>query len=627
MNNSGFKRLEDYGVIGNLETCALVGKDGSIDWCCLPYMHSPSVFGAILDVVRGGAFQISPKDGFKAGQAYVGTSNVLKTTFDSASGSVNLIDFMPVIREDDKAGPGQTRALLRNVQCIRGSVRMALDFSPRFDYGRVLPEFDPIEGGLAAKGGGLNLFLQSPAKLDLSQGAARGSFNLKEGESYWFALVFGWHHHRFLERKECEELLDKTVRYWIEWLHASKISRPLLKGPWHDLVIRSALVLKLLSNSRTGAIAAAPTTSLPETLGGMRNWDYRYSWLRDASFTIQAFEHMGHIREALNYFKWLKSVCYSEGKGGNLDNIKIVYSLHGEDIPEERNIDYLSGYMNSSPVRVGNAASAQRQLDIYGEIVNTFYMAKDYEKSVISTYWEFIRAIADYVCSVWDKEDSGIWEFRIPKGHLTHSKLMCWVALDRSIGLAKQYKLQGSVEKWKEMSETIRKAILERGFSMKLNSFVQSFDSEQLDATSLLIPVLGLLSPKDPKVLGTIDALENHLSNDGLLYRYAGDDGIPGKEGTFTLCSFWMVEALALSGEVDRAEQTFLKILKYKSPLGLFSEEIDPRFQLQIGNYPQAISHIGLINAALYLGNAQRREGRGPKLMGEEKPKEGSEET
>ncbi|MFP5212552.1 MAG: glycoside hydrolase family 15 protein [Acidobacteriota bacterium] len=606
---SDFKRIEDYGIIGNLETSALVGNDGSIDWLCLPDVDSASVLAAILDPEKGGRFFISPVSPRSSRQSYIDRTNVLVTTFRTSEGEVELTDFMPVLRK----GESGHRAVMRRLRAISGPVEMQAAFEPRFDYGATLPRLEKEEGGIVAVHRDRKIILQSPVSLEMKESGVQGRFTLREGETKWFILWYGG-----AGKENPEKLLDETIAYWKDWLHQSRIYRPLLQAPWSDYVLRSALALKLLTNEKTGAVVAAPTTSLPETLGGVRNWDYRYSWIRDSAFTIQAFEHLGFFSEARAYFNWLKTVCHMESRQKAIKDMRLAYTIHGNRMPEERDLEHLRGYRDSAPVRVGNAASHQLQLDIYGEVVGAFYLARHSMNGTLPEYWPLIQTVADHVCGSWMKKDNGIWELRSEQRHLTHSKLMCWFALDRALRMAREFHLDAPMDKWTETREAIRSAILDRAFSRKLNSFVQAFDYEVLDSACLLIPVLGFLPPRDPRVLSTIETIRKGLSSGEFLHRYEGYDGLPGKEGAFFICSFWLVEALALAGETEQAEEEFMKILKYRNPLGLFSEEIDPRSGLQIGNFPQAFSHIGLINASLYLGKRQGREGEGPSLMGSE---------
>lgn len=591
-----YKRIEDYGLIGNLATCVLIGRDGSIDWCCFPHMESPSVFAAILDVEKGGHFSIKPRESSLGQQTYVDRTNVLQTTFETPSGVITITDFMPLTGHPDP----QHQAILRKVACLQGSVDLEIEFKPRFDYARAVPSVEPALEGVVAPWQDHVLFLQSPYPLEVYGGEARGTFTINEDESHWFSLRYG--DRDPLSPAECESLLDTTTEFWSEWAHDCQRDRCIFRGPWHDHVVRSGLVLKLLTHPQTGAIAAAPTTSLPEVIGGVRNWDYRFAWIRDASFTVQSLYSLGHVEEARQYFRWLSGLCREFGDHENHLHIQVMYGLHGELDLEERELDHLSGYRGSAPVRIGNAAAQQIQLDVYGELVNAVYETRAYGEETSQEDWQFIRKIANTAREIWDTEDSGIWEVRGGPRHFTYSKLMCWVALDRSIRMAETVGFDAPLEEWKRTGAAIRRAILERGFSQTLNSFVQALDSEVLDATSLLIPVLGFLPPDDPRVRGTIEATLDHLTVDGLVYRYTGDDGLPGKEGAFVLCTFWLVDALVMSGQLGKAEELLLGILEHASPLGLFAEEIDPESGDQLGNYPQAFSHVGLMSSALRLG-------------------------
>lgn len=591
-----YKRIEDYGLIGNLATCALIGRDGSIDWCCFPHMESPSVFAAILDVEKGGHFRIKPRESSLGQQTYVNNTNILQTTFETPSGVITITDFMPLTEHPDPLH----QVILRKVACLQGSVDLEIEFKPRFDYARAVPSVERAPEGVVAPWQDHVLFLQSPYPLQIRGEEARGIYSINEGETQWFALRYG--DRDPLSSEECEGLLDTSTKFWLEWAHDCQRDRCIFRGPWHDHVVRSGLLLKLLTHPQTGAIAAAPTTSLPEVIGGVRNWDYRFAWIRDASFTVQSLYNLGHVEEARQYFQWLRGLCREFGDHEDHLHIQVMYGLHGEQDLEEHELDHLAGHRGSAPVRVGNAAAQQIQLDVYGELVNAFYETRRYGEETSPGDWQFIRKIANTASETWDTVDSGIWEVRGGPTHFTYSKLMCWVALDRSLKMAETQGFEAPLEEWKRSRAAVRKAILERGFNQRLNSFVQAFDSEVLDASSLLIPVLGFLPPDDPRVQGTIEATLQHLTVDGLVYRYVGDDGLPGKEGTFVLCTFWLVDALVLSGQLEKAEELLLGILEHASPLGLFAEQIDPGSGDQLGNYPQAFSHIGLMSSALRLG-------------------------
>ncbi|MBI2402697.1 MAG: glycoside hydrolase family 15 protein [Gemmatimonadetes bacterium] len=597
-----YRRLEDYGVIGDLDTCALVACDGAIDWLCLPHLEGPSVFGAILDAEQGGRFRIAPEGRFGSRQAYLERTNVLCTTFTTSTGTATLTDVMPVRAP---SGPGTTTEgwrLLRKLTCTAGWMAIEAVFDPRFDYARRRPLVECDAEGVVARSAAERLFLRASVPFVPLAAGAGSRFELRGGESRWFAL------HDGAGRPEgdparCGALLDATARSWREWAHRCDRGACPLDGPWHDLAVRSGLVLKLLTHPESGAIAAAATTSLPEEIGGVRNWDYRFAWIRDAAFTAQALFALGHREEALGYFRFLRQICHSCPGYHEPGDIAVLYGLHGEPGGGERLVEHLEGYRGSRPVRVGNAAATQRQLDIYGELANSMYQSCCRRGEPFSPLdWRFIRSVADYVCDVWDTPDRGIWEVRGPDRHFTHSKLMCWVALDRAIRMAGERALGAPPARWRRARRAIRDAILTRGFSRRLNSFVQAFDSAQLDAATLLIPRYGFLPGDDPRVLGTIEAVSRGLTADGgLVYRYQADDGLPGGEGAFVLCSFWLVDALALSGQRDRAEELFVSVLRHASPLGLFAEEIDPASGELRGNFPQAFSHIGVINSALCL--------------------------
>jgi len=594
-----FSPLEKYGLIGNLETCALVGSNGSIDWFPFPHLESPSMFAAILDPDHGGRFEISPTASFSSVQQYVERTNVLETTFRTATGTAIVTDFMPPAGETD----GPKKVLYRRVECIEGLVSLELNFEPRFDYDRAKTIFESTEKGVRAAGEEERALLESPVSLDVDSDHAAGSIALNTDETAWFLL-------RCTGAEDAdtdpETALSQTIEYWRDWAHACPDdSECVFGGPWHDLAVRSGLVLKLMTHVETGAVAAAPTTSLPEEIGGVRNWDYRFSWLRDAAFTLQALANLGHTEEVRSYFEWFLDLCHAETPA----EIQPLYGLHGETDLTEEELEDFSGYRSSQPVRVGNDAAGQRQLDIYGELV---LAAHDTVRTddLSAEDWESLRGIIEYVREVWDGKDAGIWEVRGDVRHFVYSKVMCWAALDRGLAIADDGDFEAPVEQWQETREEIKEAVIERGFDENPNSFVQSFDgTDTLDATGLLIPMVGFLPFDDPRVQGTIDAIDDRLAtDDGLVHRYDGDDGLPGEEGAFILCSFWLIDALVLSDRTDEAHERFENVLEYVSPLGLLAEEVDAKTGTQLGNFPQAFSHIGLINSALYLGRAEGKE-------------------
>jgi len=600
-----YKKLEDYGIIGNLDTAALVASDGSIDWCCFPHIESPSVFAALLDKEKGGYFSVTPVGTYQSSQGYIDRTNVLQTKFTTATGSAVLTDFMP-LKGWDKADKQSHQAIYRKLTCEEGRIEMNVDFQPCFDYARAKTVLKLVDKGILATSNGEHIFLKSLVPLQIKRTGAAGVFSMKTGDVVWLALQYG--HERPLETQSGEELLETTLKFWLDWVHSCEEQKCVFGGPWHDLIVRSGLVLKLLNHQETGAISAALTTSLPEVIGGKRNWDYRYNWIRDASFTVQALYNVGHIEEAKNHLSWFMGICQALG---DISKTQILYGLHGESSLEEEELPHLSGYRNSWPVRVGNGAVDQKQIDVYGELVSAIYDTSRFGEEITEKLWRLVIRIVNYVINIWTEKDSGIWEVRSRPQNFVYSKLMCWVALDRGIKIAKLRDKDFALDTWTATRDEIKKAIIEKGFSKRLNSFVQSFESEHLDATVLLIPLMGLLPFDDPKVQSTVDAVFNELlSDDGLVYRYKNDDGLPGREGAFILCSFWLVDVLALSGRVEEAERIFNGVIKHIGPLGLLAEEINVHTGKMLGNYPQAFSHIGLINSALYLGKAKGKKAK-----------------
>lgn len=602
-----YKDIEEYGIIGNLETCALVGIDGSIDWLCLPHLESSSTFASLLDAQKGGRFAIAPTSPYSSRQAYVSCTNILETCFETEHGKATITDFMTVKAE---RFPRDHRILARRVTGVEGEISLRLSFQPRPDYARRVPEL--FVGGTWARCSQEcgDLFLHSDIPLAMAAGGAVCTFSVGPGDEKWFLLRYGEGAGNPLGLEQCRKMYEEVSGFWREWLHRGKVSDCVATDEWQDLMMRSDLVLKLLVNPDTGAIAAAATTSLPEEIGGVRNWDYRFAWLRDSAFTIQALFHRGHEEELQNFCGWLAEVVE---KTQAMDELKPLYGIHSMDAVAEHELIHLSGYKGSRPVRIGNDAARQTQLDVYGELINAIYETTRHGDRFSEQGWSMIRNIIDYVCSAWRKKDSGIWEMRDEPRHYVHSKLMCWVAVDRGIRLAEMTGGDHLRGMWEKTRNELRQEIMNYGFSTRQNSFVQSFGSEALDATALLIGYLEFLPADHPMVMGSIDAVMAKLmTEEGLVYRYTSEDGLSGKEGVFFLCSFWLVTALALAGRVAEAETLFRKVLKYKSPLGLFAEEVDPVTGKQLGNYPQAFSHIGIINSALYLGIAKGKGYRGP---------------
>ncbi|MFH5801375.1 glycoside hydrolase family 15 protein [Haladaptatus sp. CMAA 1911] len=598
-----FTPISEYGVIGNLETCVLVSTDASIDWACFPSVNSSSVFAGILDADRGGRFAISPVKEYEASQQYLSRTNVLQTTFRTSSGECVVTDFMPVIGEG-VAKEYPKHAVYRQVTCTEGSVDIDVEFRPRFDYARAETSLEPTSGGVRATSDDERAFLSTTRNTYIEDGIAHATYALDEDESDWY--VFQYDTHEPVSHNACEEVLDETAEYWREWSHTCERSECPFDELGHDHIIRSGLVLKLLTQLDTGSICAAPTTSLPESIGGVRNWDYRYSWIRDSAFTIRALTHLGHAEEAEAYLDHFLDLSRST----NPRSLQPLYSLKRQsDIPEEQ-LDHLSGYRGSKPVRIGNEAANQFQLDIYGELVQAVYQLVGTDRRISEDDWNAVYDIVEYVCRRWDEPDSGIWEPRREERHYVYSKVMCWVAIDRALDMAEKEGFDAPEARWRDYRSDIREAIIERGFDEEKHSFTQTFEGDTIDATGLLIPLMGFLPIDDDRVQGTIETIRETLATpEGFVYRYKeGGDRLPGDEGVFLLCSFWLVSVLARSGRVDRAWEIYDNVLSYSSPVGLLAEQLDVETGQQLGNFPQAFSHIGLLNSALYIAEEQDDE-------------------
>ncbi|WP_435077722.1 glycoside hydrolase family 15 protein [Halococcus sp. AFM35] len=594
---SEYKPIADYGLIGNLETCALIGTDGSIDWCCLPRLNSSSTFAAILDADRGGRFAIHPTGEYEAEQEYMERTNVLQTTFHTDSGTATVTDFMP--RFNGGGDQPKIQALYRKVTCTDGTVSLDIEFSPRFDYARAETMLESTAGGVLATGAARQLSLSSPVTLDSEDRRATASYPVNEYDTHWFVLQYGM--RAPTDDESCEELLDGTIEFWRDWARLGEDFEGQFEG-YHDTVVRSSLTLKLLTYRGTSGITAAPTTSLPEVIGGVRNYDYRYSWIRDGAFTVRAFSNLGAIDEAENYLDEYLDLSRSTDPA----EMQPLYGLQHDSTYEEIELDHLSGYRDSTPVRIGNGAASQFQLGMYGELINAIYQLTRSDRDIASHDWEAIREIVEYVREVWDEPDAGIWEMPGGPKQFVHSKAMCWVALDRGIDIAEENDFDAPLDDWHTDRENIKETTIERGFDEEQNSFVQAFDDDQLDASLLLLPLIGFLPIDDPRIEGTIAAIHDRLAtNDGLVYRYEHDD-MSGEEGAFMLCSFWFVDCLALMGCTERAREIYENLLESISPLGLISEEIDPETGELLGNFPQAFSHIGLVNSALYLHESEK---------------------
>jgi GH15 family glucan-1,4-alpha-glucosidase len=593
--------IESCGVIGDLHSVALVAMDGSIDWCCLPRFDSPSLFAAILDHDKGGFFRIAPVHAGGNRQMYLPETNVLLTRFLRKEGVGEVVDFMPVHEEGVSSRPEKVHEIVRIVRAVRGSVTFRLECLPAFDYARRPHSFSPVPGGLVFTSGPERVALLSDIPLRVEDNRVLADFTLGPGESASFALryVEGRDDRELRAPINCNQLLDETVRYWRRWLdHCT------YQGRWREKIIRSALVLKLLTYRPTGAIVAAPTCSLPEEIGGERNWDYRYTWIRDAAFTVYAFLRIGFHEEAAAFMDWVEQrVKEVEDVNGPLN---IMYGIDGRHELTEETLSHLSGYRNSRPVRIGNGAYNQLQLDIYGEVIDSIYLFDKYSTPVSYSLWRHLRRMLDWVARNWELPDEGIWEVRSGRQHFVYSKLQCWVALDRGLRIADARSLPLERDRIQRERDRIYEAIMERGWDRDRGSFVQSFESKSLDASNLMMPLVHFISPKDKRMISTLDRIMETLVSDSLVYRYqlegvdSTDDGLRGEEGTFSMCTFWLVEALTRAGRVDEARFIFEKMLTYSNHLGLYSEEIGPTGEA-LGNFPQAFTHLGLISAAVNL--------------------------
>lgn len=596
---SRYVSIAEHGLIGDLRSVALVGADGTIDWYCCPSFDAPSVFAAILDAERGGCFELAATVPARTKQFYFPDTNVLITRFFTEDGVGEVQDFMPV---DGGLVETERHRLIRRVVCVRGSIPFRTRVAPRFEYG-TRPHKVRMVGDVALfESEKLSLGLTATMPLEVDGPDVCADFELTEGGSAVFALdqVGGEVNPRRCARTEAEEQFNSTVAYWRHWLSASKY-----RGRWREMVHRSALTLKLLTYAPTGAIVAAPTTSLPEQPGGERNWDYRYVWVRDAAFCVYALLRLGFTEEAGAFMQFLTEHV-SRGDGSHTGPLQIMYGIDGRaDLPE-RELDHLEGHLGSAPVRIGNAAADQLQLDIYGALIDSIYLYDKWAHPISSDQWDDVCALVDWVCEHWDQPDEGIWETRGGRKNFLYSRLMCWVAIERGIRMANRRGLPADLPRWQRCRDTIYRRIMRRGWSESRQAFVQHEDGDVLDAAVLMMPLTKFISPTDPKWLSTLDALTQDLVSDSLVYRYdpaASPDGLHGDEGTFSICSFWYVEAMVRAGRVDEARLAFEKMLTYANHLGLYAEEIS-RTGEQQGNFPQAFTHLALISAAFNLDRA-----------------------
>ena len=600
-----YPNISDHGLIGDLQTAALVTTDGSVDWFCCPRFDSPSVFATLLDADHGGYFRIAPdRDDYVSKQLYFPDTAILITRFMTPDGVAEVHDFMPVI-----SGAATDRhRLVRQLRVVRGTMRFVMDIQPAFDYARKPHKTDLSENGVVFEADGMELTLHRARPADVSSRdpedrierhgeGVRATATLRAGQSAGMVLESMGGQPRLMEPEEIERLEHETAGFWRNWLHRSSYT-----GRWREMVARSAITLKLMIYAPTGAPVAAPTMGLPEQVGGERNWDYRYTWIRDGSFSLYALLGLGYVEEARAFAGWLR------GRGAELkpgDTPKIMYRVDGSSDLTEETLDHLEGWRASRPVRLGNGAADQLQLDIYGEMLDAAYLGDVNGLQVFTQGWDQVSRMVDWLCDHWDQPDEGIWETRGGRKDFTYGRFQCWVAFDRAIRMAEHRGRPADLARWTKMRDAIYRQIMAKGWNSKVGAFTQYYSTEVLDSSLLMMPLQGFIAPDDPMWLSTLDAMDRELVSDSLVYRYnpgASPDGLAGDEGTFSLCTFWYVDALARAGRLDEARLTFEKMHTYANHLGLFSEEISSTGE-QLGNFPQAFSHLALISAAIDLNN------------------------
>lgn len=581
------RTIGEHGIIGNLDTAALVASDGTIDFMCWPHMDSPTVFAGLLDPDKGGEFTIEPDlDDARTLQLYIPETNVLMTRWMSEQGSVELTDFMPHPQTDTRL----PASLVRCLRVPRGKVAIRVRCRPRLDYARTVPKTEHYGESVVFHDGPTSLRLGASVPLTCGEGEATAELVLEPGDTAWFVLC--GEEHDPLDVDECVTALRHTADAWRRWTRRSHY-----RGRWRERVERSALVLKLLTSHRHGSIAAAATFGLPEATGSERNWDYRATWIRDASFTVYAFMRLGYVEEAEHFRKWSEQRIVALGKDAALN---IMYSLDGSEAAEESVLDHLAGYAGSQPVRIGNAARTQTQLDIFGELMDSLYLANKYGTAISHAGWEHVRRMVEHVRHHWHEPDEGIWEVRDEPRHFLHSRLMCWVALDRAVRLAHKRSLAAPVVEWTRDRDRIAEDIWAHFRHPEHGYFVQSKGSTDVDAALLMMPLVRFVSATDPVWLSTLDAIRDQLTDDGLVFRYRNADGLEGGDGAFTTCTFWYVECLARAGRLHEAREIMARGVLYSNHLGLFSEELSLRAE-PLGNFPQALTHLAFISAAYYL--------------------------
>lgn len=600
-------KLQDYALIGNCRTAALVSKQGSIDWCCFPEFHSPAIFSALLDEKRGGFFSIAPVHKFHSHQKYIDDTAVVETIFETTGGEIKMNDFFVVMTEDQKKlSLFPDHEILRIIQCISGTVQMKMEFEPTIFYGsKSATLVDNKNLGIKFTWKENSFILQStlsPRQLNVHSNNATAYFILQQGESVIFSFSCSSQSPAVIPELKvtaCDRFLQ-SIDYWKDW-----ISRCSYKGIYKEHVRRSALTLKLLAHAPSGSIIAAPTTSLPEAPGSERNWDYRYCWLRDASFTVRVLVKLGYEEEAHAYMNWILHATKL-----TQPELRVLYSVYGQAKLKEKKIDWLEGFQNSKPVRIGNGADDQFQLDVYGEVLDAFYSYSKLIREFDNESCKFMLGLGEIICKKWDQPDNGIWEARSSVVHHTHSKVMAWVGLDRLIKLCKKYKWKKApVEKFDRIKKEIEDQIESSGFNSELNSYTRIFNESSVDASSLVFSLVDYCDANSAKMISTVQCIFKKLSKNRFIYRYRNEeDGLKGQEGSFGICNFWMIENLAKQGKTEDAIVLFKNMLKCSSDTGLFSEELNPESYELFGNYPQGFTHIGLINAAFSINESLKKQ-------------------
>jgi GH15 family glucan-1,4-alpha-glucosidase len=587
--------IEDYGLIGDLQTAALVGRDGSVDWLCLPRFDSPACFAALLGDAENGRWLLAPRAGGDCtNRRYRGDTLILESTWETDTGTVRVLDLMPP--------RGEAADVVRIVEGVTGRVPMRSELTLRFDYGHIVPWVRQVDGELAAVAGPDAVWLRSPVRLEGRDRATHAEFEVAAGDRVPFVLTYAASHLPRPHPVDPEQALTGTESFWTDW-----IARCSYDGEWTDAVRRSLLTLKALTHAPAGGIVAAATTSLPEALGGSRNWDYRYCWLRDATFTLQALLGSGYEKEARAWREWLLRAV-----AGDPADLRIMYALDGSRRIPEYELPWLSGYAGSGPVRVGNAAAAQFQLDVWGEVLDGLHWSRTSGLTPDEDAWSLQKALLDFLEGHWADPDNSLWEVRGDRRPFVHSKVMAWAGLDRGVQAVERFGLDGPVDRWRKLRQEVHDDVCAHGYDPDRGTFTQYYGSTGLDAALLLLPRVGFLPPDDPRIVGTVEAVQRELSQDGLLLRYhpdadGGVDGLAGHESPFLACSFWLADALSLMGRQQQARQLFERLLGLRSDLGLLSEEYDTRAGRQVGNTPQAFSHVGLVNTASQLSGADRR--------------------